>query len=94
MAGIDEFKKKMKGYRNPKIVGITIAKLISVRPVTFCVGYGDVELKFTAFRSLTDMSGLKKEDIGRQYTVMFTSDNQGIYILGEIYTYKDLYIEE
>lgn len=91
--GINKFRKKIKSYKNPEIIGITVGELTSIAPVTISVIYGDTEFPYVKLKSLIDLSGLKKEDIGKKYTVI-TTDNQVLWIIGEEpYTYKELYIE-
>lgn len=88
MNGKDEFRKKIKGYRNPQLIGITVGELISIEPITIKVVYGGKELLKDKFNSVVKMDYLKDEDIGKRYIVQFDSSNT-MYVLGELYSYEE-----
>lgn len=92
--GYGEFRKKMKGYRNPVIIGFAEGELTRVDEETglkeITVRYRGEEFKFTSFNSLISLDGVTKEDIGKKYIGAFSTDNQTLFILGEeLYIYHE-----
>lgn len=87
MSGYDRLKKVMKKFKNPEYIGNTVAELIGVNPLKIKVIYNSQPLEFAYFKSNIDLSGLKEEDIGKKFTVQFSSDNNRVLVLGELYSY-------
>ena len=93
--GYAEFKRKMKDYKNKEIIGICIGELISVKPVTIRVKYGEsAEFEFVKFNSLVNMENLKSDDIGKKYAVELTTDNKRVYVLGSVESYNNYLVGE
>lgn len=92
MNGYDEFRKAMKPYKNHVKIGTAIGVLTSIKPVTISVIYGKKKLPFTKFKSMVNFDYVTEEDIGTQYTVQFTEDNNTLFVMGLVKYYKDYYI--
>lgn len=88
MNGKDEFRNKMKNYRNPQLIGITVGELISIKPITIKVVYGGKEFPIDRFNSVIKMDYLKEDDIGKLYIVEFDEGNT-MYVLGELNNYEE-----
>ena len=87
MSGYDRLKKAMKKFKNPTYIGNTVAELVSVNPLKIKVIYNSQPLEFAYFKSNIDLSDLDEEDIGKKFTVQFSSDNNRVLVLGELYSY-------
>lgn len=94
MNGYNEFRRAMKGYKNPIKIGTAIGELVSIKPVTIAVIYGEKRLQFTKFKSMVSFDYVKEEDIGNQYTVQLTEDNNTLFVMGQVKYYEDYYVEE
>lgn len=89
--GYAAYKNSIKNYRNPKYIGITRGELVSVKPVTICVVVENKALYFDDFESLVSFDNVTELDIGSIYTVQFSSDNNTLFVLGDIKRYKKYY---
>ena len=87
MSGYDRLKKAMKKFKTPTYIGNTVAELVSVNPLKIKVIYNSQPFEFVNFKSNIDLSGLIEEDIGKKFTVQFSSDNNRVLVLGELYSY-------
>lgn len=94
MNGYNEFRRAMKGYKNPVKIGTAIGELVSIKPVTIEVIYGKKRLPFTQFKSMVNFDNVTIDDIGNQYTVQFTEDNNTLFVMGQVKYYEDYYVEE
>ncbi len=88
--GYGEFRSRMRQYRNKEKIGITTGRLTNIKPLTIKVEYSGIEFEFDKFKSLINMDNMTEEDIGTEYTVQFTDDNQSLFVIGEI-KYYDKY---
>lgn len=88
LSGYDKFRNKIRGYRNKVYIGVTTAELTEVDPPKLSVRYAGLDTPYGKFISSVDMSGLEKKDIGKIYIVMFDSDNQTLFVLGEAKYYN------
>lgn len=92
--GYAEFRKKIRGYKNKEMIGVTIGELISIKPVTIKVMYDDEPLPYSRFKSLVNMDNLKEENIGEKYAVAFTTDNQTLFVFGRVRSYEDYCVND
>ncbi len=85
MSGYSRLKDRMKeNYKNIKDIGLTIAELTSVEPVTLTVKYGASSLDFVKFHSAIGLEGLEEKDIGKkQYFIFVKGRDDMCYILSE-----------
>ncbi len=83
MSGYDEFRNKMRGYKNKKYIGMTTAELVEYDPPKLKVRYPGLDTPYSKFISAVGMSGLDENDLGKIYIVMFDTDNYSLYVLGE-----------
>ena len=93
MNGYNEFRRAMKGYKNPTKIGTAIGELTDIRPVTIEVIYGEKRLPFTKFKSMVSFDYVDEDDIGNQYMVQL-EDNNTLFVMGQVKYYEDYYVPE
>ena len=87
MSGYSQFRKAMKGYRNPKLIGFTVGELVSINPIQIEVYYDETSIPYQNFRSLVDFSNVTEDDIGKKYIVTTGNNNNDLFVLGEVVYY-------
>ena len=97
MDGYTKFRNTVKdGYKNKKDIGLTLAELVSIKPVTLEADFEGGRYPFVKFLSCIPLEGLKEEDVGkRRYLVYIYGRDNVCYIICEYNKiYDNLYIED